>query len=130
MSAINLSPARLLYITRQMPEFETTKCWEEFADSPSLLAYLDAHFKGAEDLQRALLEEVDESDFSLRDWMEALLVLNQWLEERSLNLPINDNIGYVSCAGASAGTGAHLSHLPSLVADLLEQYGCERAVEK
>ena len=130
MSAINLSPARLLYIIRQMPEFEITKCWDEFADSPSVLAYLDAHFKGAEDLQRALLEEVDESDFSLRDWIEALLVLNQWLEERSLNLPFNDNIGYVSCAGASAGAGAHLSHLPSLVADLLEQYGCERAVEK
>ena len=113
-----------------MSEFETSKCWEQFADSPSVLAYLDAHFKGAADLLPALLEQVDESDFSLRDWMEALLVLNQWLEERGLNLPISDNIGYVSCAVASAGTGAHLSHLPSLVADLLEQYGCERAVKK
>jgi hypothetical protein len=113
-----------------MSEFETSKCWEQFANSPSVLAYLDAHFEGADDLLRALLEEVDESDFSLHDWMEALLVLNQWLEERGLNLPIRDNIGYVSCAVASAGTGAHLSHLPSLVADLLEQYGCERAVKK
>ena len=66
-----------------MPEFETTNCWVQFADSPALIAYLDDHFKGADDLLRALLEEVDESDFSLRDWMEGLLVLNQWLEERS-----------------------------------------------
>lgn len=113
-----------------MSDFETTNCWVQFADSPRVLAYLDAHFKGAEDLLPALLEQVDESDFSLRDWMEALIVLNQWLEERSLNLPTNDNIGYVSCAVASAGAGAHLSHLPSLVRDLLEQYGCERAVKK
>jgi hypothetical protein len=113
-----------------MPEFKTSKCWEQFADTPSVLAYLEAHFTGADDLQLALLEEVDESDFSLCDWMEALLVLNQWLEERSLKLPISDNVGYVSCAVASAGTGANLSHLPSLVADLLEQYGCERAVKK
>jgi hypothetical protein len=113
-----------------MPEYETSKCWEQFTDSPRVLAYINVHFTGADDLQRALLEEVDESDFSLRDWMEALLVLNQWLEERSLNLPISDNVGYVSCAVASAGTGAHFSHLPNLVADLLEQYGCERAVEK
>ncbi len=130
ISAINLSPASLPYITRQMPEFETTNCWVQFADSPCVLAYLDIHFKGADDLLRALLEQVDESAFSLRDWMEALIVLNQWLQERSLNLPINDNIGYVSCAVASAGAGAHLSHLPSLVHDLLEQYGCERAVKK
>jgi len=113
-----------------MSDFETTNCWVQFADSPRVLAYLDAHFKGAEDLLPALLEQVDESDFSLRDWMEALIVLNQWLEERSLNLPTNDNNGYVSCAVASAGAGAHLSHLPSLVHDLLEQYGCERAVKK
>lgn len=113
-----------------MSEFETSKGWEQFADSPTVLAYLEAHFTGADDLQRALLEEVDESVFSLRDWMEALLVLDHWLQERSLNLPISDNVGYVSCAVASAGTGANLSHLPSLVADLLEQYGCERAVKK
>lgn len=113
-----------------MPEFETTNCWVQFADCPNVLAYLDAHFKDADDLLPALLEQVDESDFSLSDWMEALIVLNQWLEERSLYLPTNDNIGYVSCAAASAGAGAHLSHLPSLVADLLEQYGCERAVKK
>ena len=73
-----------------------------------MLAYLDAHFKGADDLLPALLEQVDESDFSLRDWMEALLVLKQWLEERGLYLPTNDNIGYVSCAVSVCGCGGSI----------------------
>lgn len=113
-----------------MLEFETTSFWVQFADSPCVLSYLEAHFKGADDLQRALLEEADEGVFSLHQWVEALIVLSQWLEVHGLHLSIEDHIGYVSCAVASAGAGANLTHLPSLVEDLLEQYGCERAVKK
>jgi hypothetical protein len=113
-----------------MQEFETTSFWVQFADSPSVLAYLEAHFKNEDTLQRALLDEADESHFSLHQWVEALVVLSQWLEVHGLHISLEDNIGYVSCAAASAGSGASLSHLPSLVHDLLDQYGCERAVKK
>lgn len=113
-----------------MQEFETTSFWVQFADSPCVLSYLEAHFKDEDALQHALLEEADDSHFSLHQWVEALIVLSQWLEVHCLALSIEDNIGYVSCAAISAGSGASLSHLPSLVHDNLEQYGCERAVER
>mgnify|MGYP001075583129 CR=1 FL=1 len=111
-----------------MQEFETTSFWAQFADSPGVLSYLEAHFKGVDALQHALLEEADESAFSLHQWVEALIVLSQWLEVHGFDLSIEDHIGYVSCATAAAG--ANLTSLPSLVEDLLEQHGCERAVKK
>ena len=56
--------------------------------------------------------------------------MRAWLDARSLQLPIEDQLGYICCAGESAGAGANLTHLPPLVADMLEAYGCERAVKK
>ena len=113
-----------------MQEFETTSFWVQFADSPCVLPYLEAHFKGADALQHALLEEADDSAFSLHQWVEALIVLSQWLEVHGFDLSIEDHIGYVSCATVAAGSAVHLTHLPGLVEDLLERHGCERAVKK
>ena len=42
---------------------------------------------------------------------------------------MGEQIGYVCCAVEAAGAGASLTHLPSLVAEMLEAYGCERATE-
>ncbi|MDG1668682.1 MAG: hypothetical protein P8M62_01630 [Opitutae bacterium] len=113
-----------------MGEFDTTGVWEQFADSPAALAYLEARFKDEASLQHVLLEEADDSHFAVQQWVEALIVLQQWLGARGLELPVKDSIGYVSCAAAAAGAGASLSHLPSMVDDLLEAYGCDRAVKK
>jgi hypothetical protein len=111
-----------------MLEFETVSFWRQFADSPCVLTYLDTHFKDAEALQRALLQEADGSEFPLRQWVEALIVMGQWLGVRGFDLSIEDNLDYVSCVAASAGSDASQSHLPSMVHDLLGQYDCERAV--
>ena len=127
---MDLSRVSFRCIVRAMQEFETTSFWVQFADSPGMLAYLEAHFKGVDALQHALLEEADGSAFSLYQWVEALIVLSQWLEVHGLSLSIEDHIGYVSCATAAEGAGANLTHLPGLVHDLLEQHGCERAVKK
>ncbi|MGJ8652305.1 MAG: hypothetical protein ACSHX8_03440 [Opitutaceae bacterium] len=104
---------------------------EQFADSPANLAFVEAHFRDAEQaVCDALLECVDESPYSLRDWIEALRKVGHWLDARSLAMELGDQIGYVSCATDSAGAGANLTHLPSLVEEMLEAYGCERAVKK
>ncbi len=104
----------------------------QFADSPQLLTFLEANFAGGENMtaRHQLLEATDESAFSLRQWVESLHTLQSWLDARSLEMPIDEQIGYVCCAGESAGAGAILTHLPALVADMLEAYGCERAVKK
>lgn len=105
--------------------------WKQFANSPAALKYLEAHFRGAsEATQLRLLECADESDFSIKDWVEALLVLDRWLEAKDLQLSMDDQIGYVCCAAESAGAGAYLSHLSTLVHEMLKAHGCERAVKK
>ena len=104
---------------------------EQFADSPHLVAFLESHFDGIENTlaRRQLLEAADESEFSLHQWVESLSIVKTWLDVRGLVLAMGDQIGYVCCAGDAAGAGASITHLPSLVAEMLEAYGCERATE-
>ena len=80
--------------------------------------------------QKALFEKVDESDFSLVDWVDSLNALYHWLERGGLTLTLQDGLGYVSCAAKSVGSSSTLNHLPSLVHDFLDQYGCELAVNR
>lgn len=105
---------------------------QQFADSPQLLAILEASFTGAENavVRQQLLELSDESAFSLRDWVESMRTLRAWLDVRGLDLSTEDQLGYISCAGASVVGSEHLSHLPALVAEMLDLYACERAVPR
>ena len=104
---------------------------EQFANSPASMAYLEAHFSNIDSATiDALLEFVDEGMYSLRDWIEALREMGHWLDAQHLEMELMEQIGYVSCAAAAAGAGANLSNLSSLVDDMLQTYGCERAVKK
>ncbi len=102
---------------------------EQFADSPKLVALLEAYFAGVENAEvwHQLLEATDESEFSLHQWVDSLSIVIAWLDSRGLELAMKEQIGYVCCAGEAAGAGANLTHLPSLVSEMLETYGCERA---
>ena len=104
----------------------------QFGDSPQILSFLEANFSGAENAstRELLLESTDESVFSLRDWVESLRVVRAWLDAKGLYMSLEDELGYVHCAGEAAGAGANLTQLPALVAEMLESYGCERAEKK
>ena len=97
------------------------------ADHPVLLEQIKS---GGLTLQKKLFQEADDSNFSLADWLDSLDVLYKWLDRNGLNLSFQNGLGYVSCAAKSVGDSSTLSHLPSLVHDFLEQYGCELAVKK
>ncbi len=99
-----------------------------FGDSPTSIAYVDATFGEADDDLRAeFLETIDESDFPPRQWVESLRIIGEWLDARGLGFSLRDRIGYIGCAAESAGAGSNLEHLPSLVHEMLERHGCERA---
>ncbi|TVP80634.1 MAG: hypothetical protein EA353_03465 [Puniceicoccaceae bacterium] len=105
---------------------------EQFADSPRLLSFIEANFSGTgnDAARQQLLDLADASDFSLRQWVESLRTLRAWLDARGLEMSIEDELGYVCCAGESAGAGSNLTHLPALVSEMLEAYGCERATPR
>jgi len=103
----------------------------EFADSPKVVAYLEANFQESNTTEWcALIDAADESHFSLRMWVDALIVVGHWLDAHSMEMSMTDQIGYVCCAGEAAGAGANLEHLPALVESMLEQYGCDRATPR
>ena len=119
-----------VYQFDKMQEQKVVNILEQFREFPSLLKYLNKHFdNGDEVLQKTLLNSVDESEFSLHEWVESLLLIDQWLEQNNLILSTRNSIEYISCA-AAAGKSPGLCHLPSVVSDFLEQYGCELAVKK
>lgn len=98
-----------------------------FEEHPALMKHFmsdDATFR------EILFQEVDKSGFSLIDWRDSLVILYRWLDQEGLILSPRDSLGYVSCAAKSVENSSSLSHLPSLVHDFLEQYGCELAVKK
>jgi|GEM_PF-449172 hypothetical protein len=101
------------------------------ADRPQALAYWQAHLLPADsNCLCELLADVDDSPFTFVDWVEALVTLNNWLVARDLVLAeLSARIGYVSCAAEVAGVAGPMSHLPSIVADFLQAYGCEQAVK-
>ena len=102
---------------------------EQFANSPKLVVLLETYFAGVENTEvwHQLLEATDESEFSLHQWVDSLSIVTAWLDSRGLELAMKEQIGYVCCVGEAAGAGANFTHLPSLVAEMLETYGCERA---
>ena len=110
-----------------MPGNNKPKLKQLLADHPALMK----HFMSDDaNLRKILFQEVDESDFSLTDWVDSLAMLYRWLDQKGLVLSPRDSIGYISCAAKSVENSSSLSHLPSLVHDFLEQYGCELAVKK
>ncbi len=111
-----------------MKEAPLEQLRKQFKDSPKILAWMHARFEGqgAESL-RQLIEEADASPFPLSQWVEALMVLDHWLLSRGLIADAGDQIGYLSCAAASATASANLEALPALVESMLADFGFERA---
>lgn len=104
---------------------------QQFADSPVCLAWVEANLEDADQKTLGtLLDEVNDSHYSLRQWIDALIVMGHWLDSRGLAASLQDRIGYVCCASAAAGAGANLTPLSALVSDMLDDYGFERAVKK
>jgi len=101
----------------------------QFADSPARLAWVEACLSDRDSV-RALLDAVDESPYSLRQWVDAFIIVGQWLDARGLCASFRDQLGYVSCACEAAGAGANLTTLSAVVSEMLDDYGFECAVKK
>ncbi len=67
---------------------------------------------------------VDESDYSLEDWAEALIGFDAWLaEENSTKRPFNTMVGYVNCCTMMNPVKIALPSLNIIVNQSLTEYG-------
>ena len=99
------------------------------AGHPDLIAYAGENL--VDDVMvKKLLTFVDESAFSLIDWMHAFLELSNWLDHRALDLDWDNRINYVSCVAEAGASGMGLEDLSSIIREMLATYGCEQAVKK
>ncbi len=104
---------------------------KEAAVTPRLEGYVATHFSGDDGaLLDLLLSEAEESPYPMQQWLEALILVDQWLNERGLSLPLENQIGYVACSAEAGSAYATLTQLSVQVAEMLENYGCDTAQSK
>ena len=67
---------------------------------------------------------VDDSDYSLNDWTEALLEFDNWLESRNIEArPFNAMVGYVRCCAMMPPADISLPSLKVIVNQSLIEFG-------
>ena len=111
-----------------MKRFDSDNIREQFGDAPTLVAWVEGHLvEHGGTLSTTLIDAVDESPFSLRQWVEALVVMGEWLQSHRYAADLDDQIGYIGCACASVRTNPVEQSLPLLVEEMLAEYGFDRA---
>lgn len=104
---------------------------KEAAVTPRLEDYVATRLSGDDGvLLDLLLSEAEESPYPLQQWLEALLLVDQWLNEYGLLLSLENQIGYVACSAQAGSAYATLTQLSVQVAEMLESYGCDAAQSK
>lgn len=79
-----------------------------------------------EETVNLLLDEVDQSDYSLDDWAEALDAFEGWLtEQKAQSRPLDEMIGYVHCCTLTNAPGIPLASLKVIVSQALIDFGFE-----
>lgn len=116
-------------MTALMNEIGSENFLRQFADSPGRLAWVEAYLSD-HDTVRAMLDAVDESPYDLRQWVDAFIIVGQWLDSRGLSASFQDQLGYVNCACEAAGSSANLTPLTAIVSEMLDDYGFECAEKK
>ena len=78
----------------------------------------------SEEDRAVLLDSVDESDYSLDDWIEALGAFEGWLEERGEERrPFRQIVGYIDCCTLMTSPGVSLGNLKVIVYQALTDFG-------
>lgn len=75
------------------------------------------------------IELVDESTFSLGDWLEAISVLYRWLKAKHYRAEVLTALGYINCCAEGGGRALGQANLPWQVQEALETFGFNKAIE-
>ncbi len=80
--------------------------------------------QGDADTVQLLIENVDESDYSLADWVEALLAFETWLEGQGESRRlVSKMVGYVHCCMMISSPVLPSPSLKVILIETLTEYG-------
>jgi hypothetical protein len=112
-----------------MKEIDIGKFRGQFSNSPARFAWVQANLCHV-DAVRELLSAVDDGPYSLPQWVDAFIAMEQWLDTQGKRASWEAQLGYVHCACDAVGAGANLTPLSGILSDMLDDYGFEQAAEK
>lgn len=93
-------------------------------DSPSFAAFCHLLNRGEAGGLDDLFDDVDESDYSLADWVEALIAFDEWLaEEGETRRPLAAMRSYIHCCTYLASPKLSLPMLKVIVIKSLTEFG-------
>ena len=73
---------------------------------------------------------IDDSDYSMSDWVEALVCFDDWLTTQKVTeRPIGIMIGYIKCCTMGNATKVSLPSLQSIVIKSLTEFGFDGETE-
>jgi len=92
---------------------------------PEIFEKFDIFVKSAEEVDyERLFEDVDQTDYSLGDWVEAMVGFDAWLEAEDVNLrPFSEMVGYIHCCTMAAPQTISLANLKVIVIQSLTDFG-------
>lgn len=71
------------------------------------------------------IQTVDESSYSLQEWLEALVYFQKWLQENKKGKNFPDQIEYISCCIQGSSNTGRLLTLLDLLKSYLNTYGVQ-----
>lgn len=100
---------------------------QAIAQNPTLARDFDDFLKITPEFDEdVLFEKVDESDYSLADWAEALVVFDRWLSGNGVSgRPFGAMVGYIHCCTMMNAPQISLPSLKVIVHQSLTEYGFE-----
>ena len=72
-----------------------------------------------------LFKSVDDSPYSLHEWIDAVQLFSEWLEERDRESPWPTMLGYLRCCSESPENKDIKNNLVTLLSDMLKAHGYE-----
>lgn len=85
----------------------------------------DKFVKSAQDVDfDRLFEDVDQTDYSLGDWVEAMAGFDAWLEAENVkSRPFSEMVGYIHCCTMAAPQTISSPNLKVIVIQSLTEFG-------
>ena len=91
-----------------------------------IFGYLQKHLKSSPDHREngeLLFLLIDKTQYSVRDWIEAIVFFNKWLVEKDRETEFKKLIGYIECSTLSPENKILKYELKELVEKMLEEFG-------
>ncbi len=91
-----------------------------------IFSYLERHLKSSPSQKEngeLLFTLIDKTQYSVRSWMEAIILFDNWLRERERKSDFKTMIGYIECSTLSPENKVLKYELKELVEKMLNEFG-------